>query len=48
MNKKLIVKEAKRVKKEYEKQTGQTFPLEYFISQVEEKFLEEKRKQLYN
>lgn len=37
LTEKEIIEEAKRVKKQYEKETGQTFPLEYFIEQVKEK-----------
>lgn len=51
MNQKQILVEAKRVKKQYEKETGQTFPLSYFIEAVSkvttpevEKFVEEIRK----
>jgi hypothetical protein len=44
MTKKEITKEAKRIKKLYLKETGQTFPLKTFIEQVieHEKIFNEK------
>lgn len=34
MENKQIIAEAKRIKKQYEKETGQTFPLGDFVEQV--------------
>lgn len=36
MKEKEIKAEARRVKKQYEKETGQTFPLSCFVEQVKE------------